>query len=208
MAVIDTLGPFALPLLIMAIVVLVAIWKYRQHKALQAAHRQACLDHGLVPTDTPLGVDDDGLLRFDLIPRGDRRYSTAWGLQGSAELRLGGAPVAVQCAAFQWWWEDRRTETDSEGKTTTRYVRMTLLAGLVRLPSPYVMPSVRVEREGLLTRMGVGGRGDFQVESEEFNRRHDVRVSDRATAIRLFDAGFQQQMLGPRHDATFELTRD
>jgi hypothetical protein len=202
------LAPLMIPIAILAGVVVLLVWAHRRHKALEAAYRQACVDHQLTPTSTPLGLSAADLVRFHLLPRGDRRHGVAWGMQGPAEARLGGIAVTATCVAFQWWWEERHTETDSEGNTRTTYSRRALLAGLVHLPPPYVMPDVRVKREGLFTRMGIGGRGDFQVESEEFNRRYDVRVSDRETAIRLFDPAFQERMLGPLTDATFELTRD
>ena len=104
--------------------------------------------HRMVPTDTPLGLSSADLVRFHMLPRGDRRYGVAWGMEGLTEIRLAGAPVTVVCAAFQWWWEDRQTQTDSQGNTRTTYSRRARLAALVHLPPPYVMPDVRVTREG------------------------------------------------------------
>jgi hypothetical protein len=186
-----------------------AVLGARQREATESAYRQVCRDHGLQPTDTPLGTSDSWLAQFDLLPRGDRDHSAVWGVEGPVELTLEGATVTADCAAFEWWWEDRQTTRDSNGHTRTRWERRACLAALVRLPAPWTMPRIRVEDEGMLARLGIGGRGDFQVESEEFNRRYDVRVrGDRHAAIRLFDADFQQQLLGLFAGTNFELAGD
>lgn len=202
--------PVALLVVLVGLTVAVgiAVLSARQREAMEARYRQACRDHGLTPTDTPLGTSDSWLGQLDLLPRGDRDHSAVWGMEGPAELALGGQTVTVDCAAFEWWWEDRRTHHGGRGHSRTTWERRAVLAALVRLPAPYVMPRVRVEREGLLARFGIGGRGDLQVESEEFNKRYDVEVRDRHAAIRLFDADFQQQLLGRFEGTAFELAGD
>ena len=192
-----------------ALVIGAAVLSQRQRDAVEATYRQVCVDHGLEPTDLPLGASDSWLSQFDLLPRGDRDHSAVWGMQGPVELTFGDDTVDRDlCAAFEWWWEDKQTSTDSKGHHQTRWVRRSCVAALVRLPAPYVMPRIRVEGEGMFARLGIGGRGDFQVESEEFNKRYDVRVRDREAAIRLFDADFQQQLLGLFAGSTFELAGD
>lgn len=198
------LGVVVVGALLVGMAVLVA----RQRDAVEAAYQQVCRDHGLRPTDTPLGTSDAWLVQFELLPRGDRDHSAVWGVEGPAPLDLAGVPVAAECAAFEWWWEDRQTSTDAKGNTRTTWKRRSCLAALVRLPAPYVMPRVRVEEEGMLARFGVGGRGDLQVESEEFNRRYDVRTADRTAAIRLLDADFQHRMLTTFDGTAFELAGD
>lgn len=198
---------------VFAVVVAVAIvgglvLARRQRDRIEAAYQQVCRDHGLAPTDTPLGTSDDWLAQFELLPRGDRDHSAVWGVEGPVELQLAGSAVATTCAAFEWWWEDKHTRRSRKGGTRTTWRRRSVLVAVVRLPAPYVMPRIRVEAEGLFARFGVGGRGDFQVESEAFNRRYDVRVRDRHAAIRLFDPEFQSQLLGRFEGTTFELAGD
>lgn len=204
----STLGIVLGVLVVGAFVVGMAVLTSRQRDKLEAAYQQLCLDHRLQPTDTPLGTSDAWLAQFERLPRGDRDCSAVWGIEGPAELTLDGQPVTVDCAAFEWWWEDEQSSTDSRGNRKVEWERRSCLAALVRLPDPYLMPRVRVDAEGLFARMGIGGRGDFQVESEEFNNRFDVRVRDPQAAIRLFDADFQHQMLERFEGVAFELAGD
>lgn len=140
-----------------------------------------------------------------LLPEGDRVHSAVWGLEEDTTLALGGSQVGVRVAAFEWWWEDRRTSTDSNGNTSTSWDRESIVAALVRLPEPADLPGILVQREGVFSRMGMCGRGDFQVESEEVNRCYDIRVTDKKRAIRLFDADFQAALLRDFADVTFEV---
>ncbi len=195
-------------LVVGAVIVGLAVLTARQRDRVEATYQQVCRDHGLDPTDVPLGTSDAWLSQFELLPRGDRDHSAVWGMQGPIELTLGGTDLVATCAAFEWWWEDKQTSSDSKGNRRVRWVRRSCLAALVRVPAPWVMPRVRVEREGMFARFGLGGRGDFQVESEEFNRQYDVRVRDPQAAIRLFDAQFQQEMLGRFDGTAFELAGD
>ena len=204
-------GAVIVPLGIVAIVVIgiLAIrGSIKGRQRLEATYAQVCRDHGLAPTDTPLGATDAWLTQFDLLPRGDRDCSAVWGMEGPVDLTLAGDRVPARCAAFEWWWEDKQTSRDANGHTKTTWKRRSVLAALVRLPESYLLPRVRLEDEGLFARLGLGGRGDFQVESEEFNKRYDVRVRDDQTAIRLFDPGFQQQMLDTFAGTAFELAGD
>lgn len=201
-----------LPVLVVLLVGVAAVGGFvlaqRQRDRIEATYQQVCRDHGLTPTDVPLGTSDAWLAQFELLPRGDRDHSAVWGLEGPVELQLGGAAVAATCVAFEWWWEDRHTSRSRRGGQRTTWRRRSVLVAMLRLPAPYVMPRVRVETEGVFARLGVGGRGDFQVESEEFNRRYDVRANDRHAAIRLFDPAFQSQLLGRFEATTFELAGD
>ena len=202
------LGVVLIALAVGAVVVGLVVLGAQQRDRVEALYAQVCRDHGLEPTDVPLGASDAWLSQFDLLPRGDRDCSAVWGMQGPVDLVLGGTEVVTTCAAFEWWWEDEQTSTDSKGNRRTSWVRRSCLAALVRVPAPWVMPRVRVEREGMFARFGIGGRGDFQVESEEFNRCYDVRVRDPQAAIRLFDADFQHEMLGRFDGTAFELAGD
>lgn len=200
--------PVVLVLVGVAVAVGVWAWSLRRLRAMEAAYRRVCRDHGLRPTDRPLGMTDGWLSQLELLPRGDRDCSAVWGMEGEVEVSLGGTPVTASCAAFEWWWEDRQTRSSGTGGARTTWHRRAAVVAAVRLPAPWLLPRVRVQREGLFARMGIGGRGDFQVESEEFNKRYDVRVRDRQRAIRLFDADFQQQLLGRFDGTAFELAGD
>ncbi len=173
---------------------------------MESAYRDVAAANGMTPTEQPLGQSDDWLQQsFELLPDGDRDRSAVWSMDTDVQLVLGGTPVSANAAAFEWWWEDRRTSQTSNGHTSTTWDRQSLVAALVRLPVPADLPGIRVQREGAFSRLGIGGRGDFQVESEEVNRRYDIRVQDRERAIRLFDAEFQSALLGAFADVTFEL---
>lgn len=196
--------PFLLPGLVVLLLVGGFLWSRHRQQQLERTYRRVCRDQRLTPTDAPLGLSDTWLSQFELLPRGDRDCSAVWGMQAPAEVQLDGQAVPVPCAAFEWWWEDR--SRDKDGPDT--HHRRQVLVAAVRLPAPWVMPRTRVEREGVFARFGVGGRGDFQVESEEFNKRYDVRVRDREAAIRLFTPGFQEQMLTRFDGVAFELAGD
>lgn len=196
--------PVLVVVLGVAAVVVGVVVAQRRRQAMETAYRQVCRDQRLTPTDRPLGMSDAWLAQFGLLPRGDRDCSAVWGMQADTEVELDGSRVPVACAAFEWWWEDR--QRDDDGPDT--YHRREVLVAAIRLPEPWLMPRVRVEREGLFARFGIGGRGDFQVESEEFNRRYDVRVRDREAAIRLFTPDFQHQLLDRFDGTTFELAGD
>lgn len=173
---------------------------------MEAAYREVAAAHAMTPSEHPLGQSDDWLQRsFLLLPDGDRDRSAVWCLQAATTLDLGRSAVRAEVSAFEWWWEDRQTSRDANGHTSTTWDRRSLVAALVRLPPPADLPGVKVQREGVFARMGLGGRGDFQVESEEVNRRYDLRTSAPHQAIRLFDADFQTALLRDFPDVTFEL---
>jgi hypothetical protein len=202
---------FVLFLLVGAVVVAVgigaAVLSQRRMQQMEHTYQQLCLDHGLAPTDRPLGLSDAWLAQFGLLPKGDRNCSAVWGVEGPGSITVDGQPLDVDCAAFEWWWEDRQTSRDANGHTRTTWVRKSVMACVVRLPAPYLMPRISVEPSGFFARLGLGGRG-FEVESEEFNRRYDVRVERPDVAIRLFSADFQLRMLETFTGATFELAGD
>ena len=91
--------PVLFPVLVvlgLALVVGVTVLGARQREQLEDLYRQVCLDHGLAATDTPLGTSDQWLAQFELLPRGDRDHSAVWGVQGPAEVTIGGTTVPVE----------------------------------------------------------------------------------------------------------------
>lgn len=184
-------------LIVIGILVAVAIGAYAwwRHQKTNEAFQTLLTRDGLTPTISPCGLTESLLVMLRACPRGDRRYGLKFGATGPTTATVAGQEHRLECAAFVWWWEVKQTHTDSKGHTTTTYAKKDEVVGAIMLPRE--VPSVSIAPEGLLTKMGIGGRGDFQLESEEFNRRFDVRVQDRdrALAIRLFDAQFQRFLL-------------
>jgi hypothetical protein len=103
---------------------------HRHHRRLQEAFARLLARDGLVPTGQPCGLDRDQLAgRFDATPRGDRRTGIEHGVEGPAEVELGGHPVAVQVACFQWWHEER-----VQNKDGASYRRQRTTVAMARLP--------------------------------------------------------------------------
>lgn len=174
--------------LLLAVVVFLL---YRRHRRLlDEAHARFLGRDRLAPTTAPCGRGPTELARLWACPEGDRRNGLEFGVTGPVELEIGGDTVAAECASFVWWWEERRQSTDAKGNRTTSYARRSRIVGMLRVP--YWLPSVTIGPEDLVTRLGVGGRGDFQVESEEFNRRFEVRAREGELTVRLLDPGFQR----------------
>lgn len=189
---------------IVAIVAFGAYW-FWSHQKTEEAFQTLLTRDGLMPTSQPCGLPDGLLVMLRACPKGDRRYGVKYGVTGPVSAKVNGASQELDCAAFVWWWEERQTRTDGKGHTTTTYSKRDRVVGAIALPAE--VPSVSIAPEGLLTKWGIGGRGDFQVESEEFNRRFDVRVADRDAplAIRLFDAQFQRFLLEMFRGRSIEL---
>lgn len=194
-------------LIVVGILVVAAIGAYAwwSHQKTQEAFQTLLTRDGLTPTGQPCGLGESLLVMLRACPKGDRRYGLKYGVTGPITTTVAGQERTIDCAAFVWWWEEKQTRTDSKGHTTTSYSKRDRVVGAIRLPSE--VPSVSIAPEGLLTKWGIGGRGDFQLESEEFNRRFDVRVQDRdrAIAIRLFDAQFQRFLLEMFRGRSIEL---
>ena len=183
-----------------------AWWRQRQ---LAASHAMLLQRDGLSSTSTPCGWTAGDLVQLRACPRGDRRYGIDHGVTGPVEIAVaGGGRSHAECAAFVWWWEEKRTNRDATGHSSTSYHRQARVVGALRLPAD--VPRVSIAPEGVLTRWGLGGRGDFQVESEEFNRRFDVRLADAedALVIRLLDPGLQAFLLDGYAGRHLELAGD
>jgi hypothetical protein len=158
---------------------------------------------GLVRTDAPCGLDERSLpRRFTGIPAGDRHRGIRYGVSGPVTVTLHGAPTAVECAAFEWWWEERRTEHDDRGTRTVHREERTTVA-LVRLPVA-VPDDLVVRPESVLGRVGLT-RGGHQFESSEFNRRFRVECADRTLTLHLLDARLQELLASEFPGRTVEL---
>jgi hypothetical protein len=160
-------------------------------------------DPALIRTTAPCGIDGSTLPhRFAAIPVGDRRCGLRYGVSGPTPVAVAGTATPLECAAFQWWWEERRTEHTQQG-TRTRYVERRTSVALLRLPTPVGEPVV-LRPESVLGRVGLT-RGGHQLESSEFNRRFRVECRDRTATIHLLDAGLQELLTSHFAGRTIEL---
>jgi hypothetical protein len=172
------------------------------HRRTQEAFARLLARDGLVPTGRPCGLDRDELAgRFGATPRGDRRTGIEHGVEGPAQVELGGHPVGVQVACFQWWHEQRVQQKDGAS-----YRRQRTTVAMARLP--VVVPGrIAIEPEGLLGRVGLR-RADQQVESEEFNRRFRVTGSDPHLTVSFLDAAMQHRLLETAQGRSIHLEAD
>jgi hypothetical protein len=176
--------------------------KVRKRESLQ---RLLDRDPGLRLTSTPCGLEEAALPSFAGIQRGDRRRGVRYAIEGPLPMQAGGEPVSLDCAAFQWWWEERRTSHSEHGPRTSYVERRTTVA-VVRLPVP-VRDHLVLRPESVLGRVGLT-RGGHQVESSEFNRRFRVECQDRTLSLHLLDAGMQELLLTAFAGRCIELRGD
>ncbi|MDX1511490.1 MAG: hypothetical protein R3249_09100 [Nitriliruptorales bacterium] len=190
---------------IAALVVLVVVGA-RLQQDVEAEYAKLVAAENLTATETPAGLSDMQSEGFDLLPAGERDASAAWGVERTIDVSVGGELANVRAGAFEWWWERREETHDQNGNRHVSWHREALMVGVVELPEDLVGAELRVAREGLLARMGIGKGGDFRVESEAFNRAFDIRVGgSEELALRLLDAGFQERYLATAGDRFFEL---
>ncbi|MDX1657843.1 MAG: hypothetical protein R3343_03395 [Nitriliruptorales bacterium] len=194
--------------LVLGAVVAAGVFFYNhwRKQKLDEAWRTMLKRDGLTATYTPCGRSSVELILFRALPQGDRNYGVEHAATGPVEISLGEQRVTAECAAFVWWWEVRQQSTDAKGHTSTRYAKRTEVVGMLQVP--YQLPSVSIAPESLLAKLGIGGRGDFQVESERFNSRFDVRVSEPELGIRLLDPSFQRFLLEMFDGRQIELAFD
>lgn len=190
-------------IIVVGLVVVVGIAVRNGQKSL-AAYERVVAREGLELTDAPCGLTESKLADLDICPQGGRRHGLRFGASGPMTIELGGEPVEVEVAAFQWWWEEHQREQEGSGTWTEQDQAV----AAVRLPVE--LPHVTIGQEGRLARWGLGGRDDVQVESEEFNRRFDVadHGSDPQLLVRLLSPGFQQTLVEDFDGRDVELVGD
>jgi hypothetical protein len=177
----------------------------RQRKR-ESLRRLLAREPSLVLTAAPCGLGADALPhRLTVFPEGARRSGVRWGVTGPLAVPVAGTPRPVECASFQWWWEERRTQRTQHGTRTT-YVERRTTAVLLRLPVP-VPHAIVLRPESVLGRVGIT-RGGHQLESSEFNRRFRVECRDRTLTLHLLDANLQQLLTAHFPGRTVELRGD
>jgi hypothetical protein len=175
----------------------------RKRESLQ---RLLAREPSLVLTDAPCGLGAATLPhRFVGVPAGDRRCGVRWGVAGPLDVTVFGAARSLECAAFQWWWEERRSQRTQHGTRTT-YVQKRTTVALLRLPVRVDEPIV-LRPESALGRVGLT-RGGHQLESSEFNRRFRVECQDRTLTLHLLDARLQDLLTSSFAGRTLELRGD
>jgi hypothetical protein len=179
----------------------------RKRRKREALGRLVHRDPSLMLTVTPCGWDPDEMaLAFTSCPRGDRHRGVRYGVEGQVDVEVAGQEHRPTCAAFQWFWEERRTQRTGTGprvSNRTRYEERKATIAMIELPVP-VLRKVVIEPENVLGRVGVT-RGGVLVESDAFNRRFRVESRDRNLAVQLLDAGMQELLINSFGGRTIEL---
>lgn len=196
-------GFFSLVLAIIVSAFAFAFW--HQHRSRQG-FEQLVGSTTWQEASIPAGLPDHWLETTATCPVGDRRRGCRYVAERDIEVVVDGEPVTVTLGAFQWWWEVRRRSR--KGRTT--YTRRGRVVGAVRLPVEGRFPPVAIGDESVFAKLGLGGRGDMQVESEEFNRRFRVQVAEQAqpVVVRLLDPAFQRILLDRFVGREVELVHD
>ncbi|HYV00793.1 MAG TPA: hypothetical protein VEM93_00400 [Actinomycetota bacterium] len=131
-------------------------------------------------------------LPFGLLKMGDGR---------GCENVMWGAWQDIQLREFDYWYYDE--STDSEGHRTKTYHRFSCVVSEL----PFTSSSLSLTRENFFTRLADHlGFQDINFESEEFNRRYQVKSKDKKFANDLIDARMMQWLLGRNEGWSFELS--
>jgi hypothetical protein len=128
---------------------------------------------------------------FALLRRGDGR---------GVENVLWGTWQGMPVRAFDYWYYEE--ERDSKGRRSRRYHRFSCAVTEIEAAcSP-----LRLERENLLTRLADHlALRDIEFESEEFNRRFNVKGEDRRFAHAFVDARMMAWLLTVPGEFSFEV---
>lgn len=128
---------------------------------------------------------------FALFGRGDGR---------GCENVLTGEWRGLSVIVADYWYYDETT--DSEGRTSRDYDHFSVVVTGIDA----WLPRVRIERENVLTRLADGiGLPDIRFESEDFNRRFNIKADDREFAFKLIDARMMRWLLSEAGDVCVEV---
>lgn len=131
---------------------------------------------------------------FSLFERGDGRgvENVMWGRWHGSEVR-----------AFDYWYYDE--STDSNGSRSKTYRRFDCVLTTVDA----LCPRLSIEPENALTRLADAlSFHDIDFESEEFNRRFNVKASDRRFATAFCDARMMAWLIEHGEGYSFEVVSD
>ena len=174
---------------VIAVFVLSLYLKAKRRQELQAFATR----HGLQFSEH----DPFGLLNwpFTLLRKGDGRgiENVMWGPWQGAE------PVT----AFDYWYYTE--STNSKGGRTRSYSRFS--CALIQVPAAF--PHLDIGRENLFTRMADGmGMEDIEFESPDFNRRYNVKASERRFAYEVLDTRMLDWLARYDQGYAFEIVGD
>ena len=175
---------------IFVLVIVIAVHQWKAKKRRREGMATWAMSRGMtfVPEDKAMPTRFD----FALFERGDGRGcdNVATGTWEGTEVHL----------ADYWYYDESR---DSDGSRSRSYRRFSV--AVLRIDA--VVPAVRIERETVFSRLAdhVGFR-DIEFESEEFNRRFDIRSPDRQFAFKLIDGRMIEWLLHAAGPQCFEVS--
>jgi hypothetical protein len=162
--------------------------KLRRQKELGTVARNQGLDFSILDPFDTLGEP------FSLLNRGDGRgvENVMWGFWHDLEIR-----------AFDYWYYEE--STDSNGHRSKTYHRF----DCVLAPVEARCPRLEIAKENVLTRIADAFTfPDIEFESEEFNRRFNVKGDDRHFATAFCDARMMEWLLLHGDRYAFEVVGD
>jgi hypothetical protein len=119
---------------------------------------------------------------FALLTRGDGRGS---------ENVLSGTWQGVPMTEFDYWYYEE--STDSKGHRSKTYYRFSCAVAQIAAQCAHLS----LDREGVFTRLADHlGLHDIEFESDDFNRRFNVKCADRKFANDMVDSRMMQWLLG------------
>ncbi len=105
-----------------------------------------------------------------------------------------------QVTAFDYWYYTETT--NSKGQRSRSYSRF--CCAMLEVPAAF--PHLDIARENIFTRMADGmGLEDIEFELPEFNRRYNVKATERRFAYELLDSRMLQWLAGLDHPYAFEV---
>lgn len=129
---------------------------------------------------------------FALLARGDGR---------GTENVLWGTWQGVPVTEFDYWYYEE--STDSKSRRSKTYYRFSCTVTQIEAQCAYLS----LDREGVLTRLADHlGLHDIEFESDDFNRRFNVRCADRKFANDVIDSRMMQWLLGVDGAFRFEVS--
>ena len=167
-----------------------ASWYFKQKRikelALQA--RQLGLQFSTTDPFNTLGEP------FGLFRRGDGR---------GVENVMWGTWQAVDIHQFDYWYYEE--STDSQGHTSKTYYRF----NCVMAPIEASCPELSIDHESLFSRIADHlSFHDIEFESEEFNKKYQIKSSDKKFANDFIDSRMIQFLLAHGDGFSFEIVND
>ena len=161
-------------------------FKQRRRAALALMARQLDMEYS--------PQDEVGCLNypFTLLARGDGR---------GTENVVWGAWQGVPMTEFDYWYYEE--STDSNGHRSRTYYRFSCAVTQIAAQCA----RLSLDREGVLSRLADHvGLHDIEFESDDFNRRFNVKCTDRKFANDLIDPRMMQWLLGVDGAFRFEVS--